>query len=196
MRFISSAVFGLLLIACGEASTSEAAEESTAAPVVKGNWQVDADTSSVKFRASQDGSEFEGEFKKFTAEINLDPDGLEGAYIRAVIDIASVDAGSDDRNGALPTREWFHVKNFPVATFASDNISSTGDGTYVAKGDLAIKGVTKQVSLPFTLTIDEDDAVSTAELDLSRLEYGLGPKADWVDKEVAVLIEIKATRLD
>lgn len=197
----------LVLAACGgeaerpaPAATGTApADISVAEPTGASVWQVDRDASFIGFRATQNGKAFEGRFSRWDVAILLDPEApeAEGA-IEARIDLASVDAGSKDRNEALPNETWFNVAMHPVATYRSGMVRATGPGTYEAEGTLTIKGITRPVAMPFTLAIDDGGravADGTVMLDRSDFEVGTGEFSEgkWVGFEVEVLLHMEAT---
>ena len=161
-----------------------------------GTWtKIDAE-SHLKFTAKQQGDEFTGQFETFETDIVFDPANLEAASIKAVIDIKSVAAGSKDRDGALPGRDWFFVKKFPDAVFESTEFSKTGDDSYEAAGTLSIKGVSQPLTLPFTLTITDGVADMNGQVTIDRTQWkvGSGPWStdEWVSTAVVLDIKIKA----
>lgn len=109
------------------------------------NWAVDKSTSSIAFSGEQTGEKFTGSFANFDVQITFSPDDLAGAKIVAVIDLASVDAGDKDRNGALPGKEWFFVKKFPKARFEATGFKHLGGNAYETTGQLTIRGVDKTI---------------------------------------------------
>ncbi len=201
-----------VLVACGgadepsagalaaDASGAESASETDELPQLTGDdvWIVDVENSSVTFEGVQEGALFDGRFNRFDAAIRLNPDDPAGAEIHAVIDMASVDAGDTDRNDALPTREWFHTKSFPVARFTSTEVRRAADGNYEAVGSLSMKGATRPVVLPFTLEVTGDTARAVGTIALDRTDYsvGEGEFADgkFVDAAVDVTVDVSATR--
>ena len=161
-----------------------------------GTWtKIDAE-SHLKFTAKQQGDEFTGQFETFETDIVFDPANLEAASIKAVIDIKSVAAGSKDRDGALPGRDWFFVKKFPDAVFESTEFSKTGDDSYEAAGTLSIKGILQPLTLPFTLTITDGVADMNGQVTIDRTQWkvGSGPWStdEWVSTAVVLDIKIKA----
>ena len=184
------------LVACGEAAVVEA---DLPADVLSGDhlWVVDEAASTLRFRGRQEGAAFEGEFERWSAQINLDPDDLSDAQIRASIDMGSAVTGDGDRDGALPTRDWFDAKAFPVATFTSDRVMRDAGGL-VADGTLSIKGVEPAVVLPFTLDVDGERAVADGRLNLSRADYGVGSGSyateEWIAFPVDVILHVEAYR--
>ncbi|GGY49760.1 YceI family protein [Parvularcula lutaonensis] len=197
------AAFALaLLAACGgEPEVSDLETEvdlEIADPVGTSVWTVDREASSIGFRATQNGKTFEGTFGRWNAAILLDLEApeVEGS-IEALIDLASADAGSKDRNEALPEEAWFNTALHPVAVFRSTAIRSTGPGTYEADGTLTIKGITREVVMPFSLEVDENGrAIADGSVILDRSEFGVGTgefaDGKWVGLEVEVLLHIEA----
>lgn len=161
-------------------------------------WDVDETASLVGFKATQNNKEFEGRFSRFKVGVVLDPEAPESeGQIVAAIDLASIDAGNSDRNGALPQESWFHVAMHPVAIFNSKSVTKTGDGAYVAGGTLTIKGITKDVAMPFTLQITEDGrAIADGSVVLNRSDFQVGTGEfatdQWVGFGVEVILHIEA----
>lgn len=199
----------LALAACGGDPASEearrAADSRDAGPALDielptgaARWQVDGDRSSVSFQGSMNGNPFDGGFSRFEIGVLLDPDApdQEGA-IEARIDLASVDAGDSEKNDALPTPTWFDIAAHPVATYRADRIRRTGPGAYEAEGTLTLKGVTRDVTLPFTLAIDETGrAIADGQVTLNRSEFSVGTgefaEGKWVAFEVEVILHVEA----
>ncbi|MGH9805584.1 MAG: YceI family protein, partial [Candidatus Acidiferrales bacterium] len=83
-------------------------------------------------------------------EILYDPEDLSRSSVSVVIKTASLDTRNERRNNHLKSPDFFDVEQFPEITFQSKRIERRGDA-YVAIGDLTIRGVTKEIELPFTL---------------------------------------------
>ena len=162
-------------------------------------WSIDYDKSSLGFIGSQQGAEFEGSFSEYTVDVLFSEDDLEGSKVSVEIDLSSVDAGSSDRNGALPGKDWFNVKAFPKATFVAEEFAKGADGGYVAYGVLTIKGVSKPVELPFTLAEEAGATVMRGEAELIRTDFNIG-EGNWssdayVAFDVTVVVELVAEKL-
>lgn len=192
----------LALSACSQAS--EPTQQLAADPVTEavstmepiGNWIVVKADSHVKFTASQQGTAFTGEFKRFDAIINFDENAIDDASIVASIDMGSVSAGDKDRDEALPGKEWFSVKAFPKAVFQSDDFVKTGEKRYEARGTLSMKGKSQPLTLPFALNIENSKAemAGTVMLDRTLWEVGTGAWStdEWVSTDVEVDVKISA----
>lgn len=185
----------LLAAACGE--TAAPAKAADAAPT-SSRWTVDYGASRLGFRALQTGTEFEGHFEDYDAEIIFDPEDLSTTSIDVTISMTSARTGDRQRDIALPGKDWFDAKKHPTASFISEDVEQTAPGEYVAHGALTIRAVTKQVELPFMLEIDGDSAHATGGLTLIRTDFGVGQvefeSDEWVGFEVEVSVDITATR--
>ena len=167
-------------------------------PAIAADWTVQADKSHLGFSGTQTGAPFKGSFGKWSAEIGFDPAHPEAAHTKVVIDLTSARTGDTQRDTALPQADWFDVKHFPQATFEAAGFTPKGGGTYEAAGKLTIRGVSKNVVLPFTLAITSDGATAKGHLTLVRTAFGVGQgpwiSGDWVALEVGVDVDLVAVR--
>lgn len=161
-------------------------------------WAVDYTRSRLSFTASQMGQPLAGEFKRFDADVHFDPAALAKSRVTVRIETASVDTGSRDRDAAAREREWFDVARFPEARLTTQEIRANGDGQYVAAATLALRDMSLPVTLPFSLTIDGDEAHATGELTMARTDYGVGQgqwaAGDVIDRDVTVHFDLIARR--
>lgn len=88
-----------------------------------------------------------GTFKKFEGTVNFDPKAPEKMTIEAKIDAASIDTREPKRDDHLRSPDFFDVANHPTLTFKSKSVKAKGKGKFDVKGDLTIRGVTKEVVL-------------------------------------------------
>ena len=75
-------------------------------------------------------------------------ENLQDASINIDIKSASIDTRNEDRDNPVRSAEFFDSENYPEITFASTDITASGDTLSVA-GDLTIKGITKPVTIDF-----------------------------------------------
>ncbi len=173
---------------------------SGAAAAQAPSWTVDHDESTLGFIASQGGSPFEGEFGRFEADIDFDPQDLASSRAVVTIDVSSARTGSSDRDQALPTDPWFDAGSFPEARFETTGFRHLGGNEYEAEAELTIKDITRPVTLPFTLVIEGERADADGRLTLSRVDYDVGT-GEWagsgvVAHDVVVVVALTAYRED
>lgn len=164
------AVAGVL--ACAPLSPLAAA---AAAPPT---WTVDKAASSVRFTSSMAGESFTGAFRRWDADIRFDPANLAASSVTATIDVASAATGNPDRDQALPTDTFLDAPAYPRATFVARRFTALGGGRYQADGILTLRGVSKPLSLPFTLAIQGGQAKMTSQVAINRLAFGVG-QGEW-----------------
>lgn len=179
-------------IALGALAISSAAAAPTAtAPA----WTVDKSASKLGFSGVAQNNPFGGLFGSWDAKILFDPANLGASEATVTIQMASAKTGDNDKDTPLQNEDWFATEMFPTATFKTTSIKSTGANAYVADGTLTIRGVSQPESLPFTLTIDGNDAHMTGSLTLDRTAFQIGA-GSWqdhaVDNSVTVNIDLTA----
>ncbi|MDE1900035.1 MAG: YceI family protein [Alphaproteobacteria bacterium] len=159
-------------------------------------WQIDPLHSTLTFTGTQSGQSFSGGFQKFTAHVLLNPDHPETGKITVDVDPASAYAGSDDRDSMLPGKDWFDVAHFPQAQFVSTAIHQVGPGQYQADATLTIKGISRNVTLPFTLKKEGDHWRAQGHVVLSRDAFGIGlgmfANENYVKNAVDVAVDLSA----
>ncbi len=170
----------------------------SATPLAAAEWLVDKDKSSLTFEATQAGNAFTGTFGSFDAVITLDPADLAKARIAVTVDLNSLKTGDTQRDGAMPGSDVFDMAAFPSATFTSTTVRNTGGNAYEMGGDLAIKGITKPVTIAFTLEIDGDKAHARGEGQIVRTDFNVGTGQMATEAAaghgVKVLLDIQASK--
>ncbi|MDD2701221.1 MAG: YceI family protein [Sideroxydans sp.] len=153
--------------------------------------QVLTNDSEVSFAYAQMGVPLDGKFGKFDAQLSFDPAKLDKAQAKIVIDIASIDTGSDEANEEVVGKPWFDTANHPTATFVASGLQSLGGNRYQASGKLSIKGRTQDVIVPVTFSSAGARGQFDGSLDIKRLDFAIG-EGIWSDVgTVANEIQIK-----
>ncbi|MFQ6114400.1 MAG: YceI family protein [bacterium] len=123
-------------------------------------------------------SNVKGSFKEFTGTILFDEKDITKSSVNITIKTASLDTDNQERDGHLKSAEFFDVEEHPEITFKSRRIEKNDDG-YVLVGELTIKGVTKEVSFPFSLVgpvkdpWGNDRFGAEANLKINRQDFGV-----------------------
>lgn len=167
-------------------------------PAQAANWLVDPAKSSIEFSGENSGTKFTGKFETWDSVIDFDATKLETSSVKVTVKTASAKTGNPMFDGTLPKKEWFDAEAHPDAVFESKEIKSLGGDKYEAKGKLTIKDISQDLTLPFTLTIKDKNASMKSELNLDRLVFDIGkksdPKAEWVSKDIPLIITVEATQ--
>ena len=173
------------------------ASMAVARPACAADWKIDPAKSTLGFTGTQTGAPFKGHFTRYTVQIQFDPAHPEAGHAHVSIDIASAMTGDQQRDGALPGKDWFAASQFPAAIFDATKFRSTGADAYEAIGTLTLRGVSKAETLPFTLTIKDGVAHAVGRLQLIRSVFGIGQgpwsTGQWVALEVGVDVDLTAS---
>jgi len=164
---------------------------------VSGNWDVDYGTSEIRFSGLFEGAEFSGVFESWTADVVFDPDALDSARVRVVVDTSSARTGTKRYDDSLKAREWFNAAAAPQAIVELSDFAATSAG-YEATATLTLKDQAVSVPLRFSLDIDGDAAVLDGSTELSRKALDLGQSSDSSGSHIAdavtVTVSGRATR--
>jgi len=138
--------------------------------------------SSLGFVIKQMGVPVEGQFRKFTAQVNFDPAKLATSRIAFNVDVGSATLGSREADAEMPKPVWFNAIQFPQASFQSSAIKALGGGKFEVAGKLTIKGASRDVTVPVTLAQSGSPLATTASgsFSIPRLAFKVGD-GEWSD---------------
>ena len=140
--------------------------------------------SEIGFTVKQMGVGVSGNFREFTARIDLDPQKPEAGKAQIEVTTASIATGEPQADTEAVAKPWLNAAGFPKARFASDEIHTLGQGRFEVKGKLTIKGKTREVKVPVTLENQPDGtALVAGEFTLLRTDFGVGG-GEWNDDEL------------
>lgn len=185
---------GLALMALLVASPSRAA-----------TWTVDMGQSRIGFTAVQLRAPFEGRFRQFDAKIDFDPQNLAESRVEVEIAIESVDSQNQERDEYIVSHAWMAAKTYPTARFETTGFSHLGGERYEAKAKLTMRGISRDVVLPFTLKVADDAAApgllvarANGSLTVKRNDFGIGQgefrAIDLIGGDVTIRVSIVANR--
>ncbi|MGB0423177.1 MAG: YceI family protein [Flavobacteriales bacterium] len=113
----------------------------------------------------------EGTFKGMTGNVDFDPSDLENAAIEVCIDATSVNTESEKRDEHLRKEDFFDTNKFPTICFNSSKFEFI-DGSFYVTGILTLRGIQKEVTLPFTRNQNGFGLVGA--LTINRLDFSIG----------------------
>jgi polyisoprenoid-binding protein YceI len=119
-----------------------------------------------------------GKFNEFQGIIVYDENDITKSSLRGSINVASIDTDNEKRDKHLRSPDFFDAEGHPQITFASKWVEKRGD-EHVLIGDLTMRGTTREVEIPFTITGKITDPWGQsrigfeAALELNRKDYGV-----------------------
>ena len=176
--------FALMLTENGPAVGLANAQEKTAkvnyVPIPSGDYKIDPAHSIIGFAIRHlEINWVEGRFKDFTGTIHYDASDITRSSVDFTAKIESIDTGVAPRDAHLRTADFFDAAKYPEMTFKTTKVERKGKDKYVLHGDLTLKGVTKPVALPFSITgAIKDGRGNTrfgvgAETKINRRDFGI-----------------------
>jgi len=209
----------LLMVACGggnapdtveakpEAETAQAAATSVA-------YNVDAASSSLAWIGrKQIGQDMHGG----TINIQGGSMSVENGNLAAgdfTIDMASIaitDEMPDEYKaklvGHLSADDFFNVEQFPTAKFAITKVtapSTDSTATHDISGNLTIRDVTKEITVPASVSMTEDQIAATSSFAINRADFNVKygsathildiAKDDIINDEIEFSLKLKANK--
>ena len=143
-----------------------------------------------------------GEFDKFSGQIVYSPTDLADSKADISIDVSSINTHIDKRDAHLKSPDFFDAATYPAITFVSTKFTPGA-----ITGNLTMKGVTKEVTVPVTIagpvkTMMGGQAIGiTGSVTVNRQDYGI----NWnkvldqggvaVSNDVLITISIEADQI-
>jgi polyisoprenoid-binding protein YceI len=206
-----AAIVALPLAGRGASSLVAAAQEKAArinyVPITGGDYKIDPMHSIIGFAIRHlEINWVEGRFKDFTGTIHYDDSDIAKSTVEFTAKIESIDTGVEPRDKHLRTADFFEAEKYPEMTFKSTRIERKGKNGGTLYGDFTLKGVTKQVSLPFTITGAVKDPWGNtrfginAKTTINRRDYNItwGKPLDGggldVGNEVTINLQLEAVK--
>lgn len=119
-------------------------------------YTIDPTHSEVSFRIRHFASRVRGQFLDFAATIVKDDDSAASS-VELTIQAASIDTNNERRDNHLRSADFFDVEKHPAITFRSTSIRESGENLFEVSGELTIRGVTREVTLPVAFVEEMED---------------------------------------
>jgi len=182
-----------IVILCLLASTVLTPLSRAQAPV----FVITPETSTIDFYVKS-SVDIKGHFNKWDATLTFTSPKVATGVLDIEIQAASVNTGSDMKDGKLKSKDFFDVQHDPLITFKSTTIVRTSPGVYQVQGNFTIRGVTKPDTL--TLTTDSEgkgggEIKGTMAFD--RKDYGVNGSIPFIKiaDRVEVTVAFQAKRV-
>ena len=186
--------------ASNAANTANTVNSTAAAPEKTETLVINPENSKVEFVGSKVTGKHDGGFKQFAGTIALANGKAENSTVSIDLDMNSVFTDADGLTKHLMTGDFFDVAKYPKASFKATKIvpdAEKGAGHYMVTGDLTLRGVTKSVTFPATITVAGDSVAVNAEFSINRKDFNIlyaGKADDLIRDDVVIKLDLKAPR--
>ena len=172
-------------------------------------YTVDSESSVVNFTLSARRLLFtvrrDGQFSELTGGISYDPANPAATHVDLTVYTDSVSLENTEQEDLLRSDEFFDVAKHPTMHFVSTAVAPGADGRLSVTGDLTIRGITRQLTLPIRVISPAGEAGMTTfdtTFQIDRTQFGLtggGPRSREfkvsIGKNVAIHMAIAAHKL-
>jgi polyisoprenoid-binding protein YceI len=137
-----------------------------------------------------------GRFNDYAGQILYDDKDPSKSSVSVTIKSASINTDNTQRDNHLKSNAFLDVANFPEITFKSKSVEKKADG-FVAHGTLTIRGVSKDVDLPFKINgpiaVGGGNSLLGAEaaLTINRQDYGVSWSQSMSAGELVVANDVR-----
>lgn len=166
-------------------------------------WAPDTAHSEVDFTILHLGlAHVHGRFGVANGTLTYNDADITRSTVNFVIDVASVDTGTAQRDTHLRSPDFFDAAQYPTASFVSSSVAKSANGLTVA-GNLTLHGVTRPVTLevsgptgPLSGPDHRQHMGFSAATSVSRSAFNLGSKfpSAVVGDDVKLEIELDVIR--
>lgn len=174
-----------------------AAEQPAAAVAADAkSFVFDQAGSKVGFVGAKVTGKHAGTFPTFSGQV-LMGQSEEASAVIVTIDMATVTADNEKLTGHLRSADFFDVATFKTTTFTSTSVKKGGDGgaTHTVSGNLALHGVTKNITFPATITTTPELVTVKAAFAFDRKAFNItypGKADDLIKDDVELTLDIVA----
>ncbi len=131
--------------------------------------------SKVHFVIKNFGIKTGGDLGGLKGTIKFDPKNINAASFDVTVQVATIDTDNETRDGHLKKEEYFDAEKYPLIHIVSTELQNTTKaGSYLFTGNLTIKGTTKQIKFPFTVTSKDGGQLFTGEFEINRRDFKVG----------------------
>jgi polyisoprenoid-binding protein YceI len=144
-------------------------------------------------------SNVHGRFSDVSGTISYDEKDPSKSSVLAVIKTGSVNTDNQTRDKDLRSANFFETDKYPEMRFQSTKVEKVGDQLQVT-GNLTMKGITRQVTLPITLAKAEIKGKTRLGIEtsttLNRFDYNVSfdSTGATVGKEIKIDINVEAVK--
>jgi polyisoprenoid-binding protein YceI len=131
-----------------------------------------------------------GTFEKFTVQAKLDPAAGTLSSVSVDIDTTSIKTDIEKLTDHLKSADFFNVNEHPTAKFESTKIETGADGQSTITGNLTLLGVTKEISFPAKVVVQDGKLSLQADFTIDRSEFGMTYGEGKVDYPVKMTVSV------
>jgi polyisoprenoid-binding protein YceI len=129
----------------------------------------------------------EGTMAGLKGDIKFSKNKLGKSSFKATASPETIQTGIKLRDKHLKKADYFDVGKYPTIQITSKEITKSKEG-FESRSTITLKGLTKDLIIPFTFSQTNDKAEFKGSFSLNRLDFGLGEKSLILSETVEIEI--------
>ncbi len=146
-------------------------------------------SSSIAFAIQNTGLTVNGTLSGLKGEINFNPEKYASSVIEVSVPVSSLKTGIEMRDTHLKKEEYFDANKYQEISLKSSFFGKRND-QYLGYFVLTIKGVSRNVTIPFSALSQNGLLILEGEFTMDRLDYKIGGKSLVLSNQVKVKIKV------
>lgn len=151
---------------------------------------INLESSTISFEVSNfKFKTVEGSLSSMQGEASYSSEKVEKSSFNIKIPVKTINTGIAKRDEHLLGEDYFDAANHPSILFTSVRVVGNGSEFKVV-GQLTIKGISKEVELPFTKISEGGKTYLTTSFSIDRTDYKVGGNGGFsIGKEVKITVK-------
>ena len=145
------------------------------------------ESGAVIFTVKNMGINTNGELKGLKGNIHWDENNVSKSSMNVSVDVSTINTDIEMRDKHLRSEDYFEAVNYPQITFQSTSINAGA-----VTGKLTIKGVSKNISFPYTVKKVNGMYVFEGKFSINRKDFNVGGSFSTISNNVDVTLKVKA----
>lgn len=154
-------------------------------------WQQNS--TQALFSIKKLGVKVAGNFSDAEVHTNFNANDLANSYINLKIRVKSISMKKKKREKTILKRKYFFEENYKFIHFKSTRIEKNENGDFYLVGVLQIKGIAKEVQVPFEVLENENKITIKSDFKIKRKDFKIGENDVSLSKSARIQLEFRGT---
>jgi polyisoprenoid-binding protein YceI len=150
-------------------------------------------TYNVSFRIKNAGITVNGKFSGLKAELIFSPDKLATSKLKGSVETETLHTGIGMRDKTIKDEHYLDAEKHKLIEISSVKLYPK-DIYYAGLFNVTIKGITKEIEIPFEFIPYGDEADFNGSFTINRRDFEVGGSSMTMSDELTVTIKIKAKK--
>ena len=162
---------------------------AAALPAAETALTVDKTRSHLEAMVTSPMDNFTAKVSAYDAFVSVDLAEKRIGSAQLKFRFADLKTGDEDRDAEM--RAWQQTDQFPECVYLLDSLMPAVGGTYKARGKFILHGVTKEITIPVTISFKDTAVLIDGDLALDTTDFGLSPIRKYALFKVNPTLQIK-----